>query len=375
MKRFSPPFCPEPSCRHHHDERGSYRAFQSWGSYQTKAFGRVPRFRCTACGKTFSVQTFRVDYWAKWVIDYEDLTERLSSCASVRALGRTLHASGKSVQNRIGRAARQVLAFESRLASTRQPSEDLAADGFESFCVSQYFPNNIHILVGSRSQFVYECDHVTLRRKGRMTHSQRARRAKLDRLYQPGPRDLVESFARIGTACLGVLSDRASPCLTLWTDGKGEYVRALKASPCVAAMCDQGRLLHRVISSRAARTQANPLFPVNYLDREIRKDLHEHVRETVCFGRNVSAQMERMTLYLFHHNFRKPHRSRGDGRSHAEVAGYDRNDMERDLRTLWERRAIYSLTDLTECGRATWLRSRPTPLFKGSGYLPLHVVA
>lgn len=375
MKRFLPPFCPDPACSHHHDEHGTYRAFQSWGSYRTSIFGRVPRFRCTACGKTFSVQTFRVDYWTKRVIDYEDLTERLSSCSSVRALGRVFHVTGKSVQNRIGRAARQVLAFESRLASTRKPSEDLAADGFESFCVSQYFPNNIHLLVGSRSQFVYECDHVTLRRKGRMTDAQKAKRARLDQLFRPRVRDLVDSFARIGTACLGVLSDRASPDLTLWTDEKREYLRALGASSCIAAMRDQGRLMHRTISSRAARTLANPLFPVNYLDREIRKDLHEHVRETVCFGRNVSAQMERMTLYLFYHNIKKPHRSRGDGRSHAEMAGYDRNDIERELRTLWERRAMYSLTDLTECGRATWLRSRVTPLSKGSACLPRHFVA
>jgi hypothetical protein len=33
--------------------------------------------------------------------------------------------------------------------------EDLAADGFESFNGSQYFPNNFNILVGKRSQ----CKH------------------------------------------------------------------------------------------------------------------------------------------------------------------------------------------------------------------------
>lgn len=375
MKRFSPPFCPNSACRHHQDRPGTYKAFQSWGSYQTRTFGKVPRFRCTACGKSFSVQTFRVDYWTKSVIDYADLTERLSSCSSIRALARAFHLTGKSIQNRIGRAARQVLALASRLSSTRKPSEDLAADGFESFCVSQYFPNNIHILVGTESQFVYECDHVTLRRKGSMTEAQKARRARIDRLFQPNPKALVDSFVRIGTACLGVLSDRASSNLTLWTDKKLEYPRALGNSPCIAAIRDQGRLLHRTVSSRAARTRVNPLFPVNYLDREIRKDLHEHVRETACFGRNVNAQMERMTLYLFYHNFMKSHRSRGDRRSHAEVAGYDRYEIEQELRTLWKKRAVFSLTELTECGRATWLRSRETPLAFNKPHLPLHLIA
>jgi len=37
------------------------------------------------------------------------------------------------------------------------------ADGFESFCVSQYFPNNIQLLVGSDSQHVYQIDYATIR--------------------------------------------------------------------------------------------------------------------------------------------------------------------------------------------------------------------
>lgn len=90
---------------------------------------------------------------------------------------------------------------------------------------------------------------------------------------------------------------------------------------------DHEGLIHKTVSSRAARTPANPLFPVNYLDREIRKDLHEHVRETACFGRNVNAQMERLTLYLFYHNYRNRHRAHGDRHSNAEMAGLDPGEM------------------------------------------------
>jgi len=148
MPDFSPPFCANPQCEHHlHHASDPYRDYVAWGSYDTRAFGEVPRFRCTACGTTFSAQTFQVNYWLKKTYPYDDLVVRL--------------------------------------ASLRRPSEDLAADGFESFCVSQYFPNNIHLLVGSESQFVYEADHVTLRRKGRMTTEQRRRRELLDRRFRP----------------------------------------------------------------------------------------------------------------------------------------------------------------------------------------------
>jgi transposase-like protein len=376
MDELRPPFCANPRCPHHlHDRADPYVDYVSWGSYRTAAFGQVPRFRCTGCGRTFSAQTFRVDYWLKRVYDYRDLTERLSSCSSIRAIGRAYHVAGKSIQNRVGRGARQALAFESRLSSTRRPDEDLVADGFESYCVSQFFPNNIHLLVGKRSQFVYESDHVTLRRKGRMTEAQKKRRERLDLLFRPHPRGIERSFGRIGASLLSVLSDEGRPSLTLWTDEKKEYPRALSLAPCAAALLAEGRIAHRTVSSRAERTQANPLFSVNYLDRELRKDLHEHVRETACFGRNVNAQMERLTLYLFYHNYLKPHRSAGPRLSHALVAGYDAGEIGRGLENLWETRAWHSHTELTESGEETWLRLRKTPLWNKPDYLPRHAAA
>jgi transposase-like protein len=376
MNDQGPPFCANPHCVHHwHIPSEPYTDYERWGSYSTAAFGIVPRFRCTSCGKTFSAQTFRVNYWLKRVYSYEDLGQRLSSCSSIRALGRAYKVAGKSIQNRIGRAARQVLALDARLSSSRKPTEDLVADGFESFCVSQFFPNNIHLLVGSKSQFVYESDHVTLRRKGSMTDGQKRKRDKLDAVFRPDPHGIEKSFSRIATSCLSILSDEGRPELTLWTDEKRDYPRAITVSACASALRDQGRFIHRTISSRAARTLANPLFPVNYLDRELRKDLHEHVRETVCFGRNVNAQMERLTVYLFQHNYRKRHRTRSDGRSNAVVAGYDESEIAKGLTEVWEKRAWYSRTDLTASGNETWLRLRKTPLGKEREYLPKHAVA
>jgi hypothetical protein len=136
-----------------------------------------------------------------------------------------------------------------------------------------------------------------------------------------------------------------------------------------------GRFVHRTVSSRAARTVDNPLFPVNYLDREIRKDLHEHARETTCFGRNVNRQMERSALYCYWHNFRKLHRARGDVRSHAEVSGQDLGLIARLSPSIWQKRAWLSDLALTEAERETWLRLRRTPLKNEPDYLPKYARA
>ncbi|MDX9827914.1 MAG: hypothetical protein RBT73_09230, partial [Spirochaetia bacterium] len=61
MEPFSPPFCARESCIHHQPATTApYHAYVPWGFYHTKAFGKVPRYRCTSCGKTFSRQTFRL---------------------------------------------------------------------------------------------------------------------------------------------------------------------------------------------------------------------------------------------------------------------------------------------------------------------------
>jgi transposase-like protein len=372
MDSFLPPFCPNPRCRHHVPDSRHYIDYGGWGSYSTRAFGEVPRFICHECRRTFSVQTFSPHYYAKLALDFEDIATRLCSTGGLRAIGRAIGASGDSVSNRIERSARQALAAESRLSRTRRPSEDLAADGFESYCVSKYFPNNINLLVGRDSQFVYASNHVTIRRKGRMTDGQKARRAGLEARFRADPRGIERGFAELARDGLHVLSDGPRPRLALWTDEKLEYARALSRASCVSGMVAAGRIVHETVSSRRARTSGNPLFSVNYIDRELRKDLHEHVRGTVCFGRNVNRQMERLTLYLFLHNHQKAHRIKGEGKSHAAVAGYDSGEAARELDMLWKQRAMLSRVELTESMLDTWLRRRVTPLKGRRDFVPAY---
>ena len=378
MAPFTPPFCPNPSCSHHQDSPGDYSAFVRYGFHHTATFGPVPRFKCSTCGKTFSRQTFRLSYYLKRDLTFTTIASALVSCSSIRAIGRLVDASCASVSSRIARMSRQSLAFSSRLALSRTPDEDLAADGFESFCVSQYFPNNITILVGQRSQFVYAVDHATLRRKGRMTPLQKATRARLDRIHRPDPKAITSSFRVILDEIAPIAFDSGRSDITLWTDQKKEYRTAIHSHMPASFLDQEERLVHRSISSRAERTRENPLAAVNYLDREIRKDLHEHTRETVCFARNVNNQMDRMTVYVFHHNFLKHFRIGGKGedrRSHAEVAGYRKTALRKELAEVWVDRAFSTRESLRDMDRRTWFRTRATPLKTGPEHLQKRVAA
>ena len=58
---FQPPFCPYPSCAFHHTPAPRFCSLR--GTYWPRCRPHpVQRFRCRACRRSFSRQTFRADY-------------------------------------------------------------------------------------------------------------------------------------------------------------------------------------------------------------------------------------------------------------------------------------------------------------------------
>ncbi len=370
-------FCPNPLCDLHLSEP-SPGWFIPFGFYPTRTFGRVPRFRCRSCSRTFSAQSFSIDYYAKRKVDYPGLLDRHASSESLRALSRNLKLSCGTVQNRLDRLARQGIALHTRLRRFADPKEAVCVDGLVSFAVSQYFTSEITLSITSNSRFVLDASQATRRRSGTMTASQRARAAEL---Y---PRVSFERGA-VGRTFRDILDgigeDRAVRGgfpLVLITDDKKEYQHALLYNPLFRNQDEAHRVALLRVHSELPRTFSNPLFASNYLDREIRKDQSNHSRETVCFSRNVSNGMSRLMCYLVHHNYRKRYRIGGradQNRVHGEAAGISRQRIERALTEMFSRRAFLSRTRLTECQRRIWVKGYPTPLKSEPEYLPRYAAA
>ena len=364
-----PEFCPRPGCRFYDPERAAAeRWYCQFGSFFTKARGLIKRFRCKSCGKTCSTQTFSLHYWTHSTEDYETLMKGVCSCSGLRQHARFTDVSFRVVQNRIRHLARNCLAVIARAAEGYALSADLVMDGFESYTRSQYFPNNITMLVGSRSQYIYGAVHTLLRRKGRMSETQKTRRAMIDAHWRPPHKGIRRDCAHlledhapmIDAAC------RTSPC-SLYSDEHQEYRRALQMVSTLNRALKEGRLRHCRVSSRRARTVNNPLFAVNYVDRQIRKNMGEHVRETVKQGREVNCQMERMAIFMAMHNFLSPHRiTDGVGRylgpKHADEAGIDTSSQKLHLARLYTHRHLWGhIRDKTQWQKRVWLHEYENP--------------
>jgi len=324
-----PKFCPNPQCQFF-DPAKAYDTvwYVRHGTYNTKCRGDILRFRCRCCGHTCSSQTYSIHYWTHRTIDLKWLFQHLYSGSGLRQIGRFAGVTYRVVQNRIRRLARNSLWLMSETLENLDMNEDVAMDGFESFAGSQYFPNNITFLVGCSSQFIYGAVHTTFRRRGSMTSRQRETRERLDAIWRPPAHALLNDCSRLLSDAAPLFTRRCSGQKTayLYSDEHKTYVQALGGVPELKRFMDTNQLIHTRISSRRARTVANPLFPVNYVDRQIRKNMGEHVRETVKHGREVNCQMERLSIFMAAHNFATPHRiaDRADAENelrHAEKAG------------------------------------------------------
>jgi hypothetical protein len=235
---------------------------------------------------------------------------RLVSCSGARQIAREFDVSPETVLGQASRLGRHALLFHCLLRPKDPIREPVALDSFESFEFSQYHPTHFHIGIGSESHFCYGFTDTELRRKGRMTAAQKHRRTVLEaRLGRPDPRSTEKEVAEL----LRIVAPHAQ-ALTIHSDEHPDYPRAIRRAAHL-------EVDHRTISSRAARTTRNPLFPVNLMDLLIRHSGADHKRETIAFAKRRQAASERMWVFAVWRNFIKAFSERKQDASPAMRVG------------------------------------------------------
>ncbi|MFQ3620274.1 MAG: hypothetical protein SNJ78_04920 [Spirochaetales bacterium] len=378
---FSFPFCPNRSCTLHYPPFPTdSRWYIPWGRYFTLAFGEVPRFRCLHCGKTFSSQTFSLDYYSKRVLNYRLVERMVSESMSIAGIGRWFGVNEKVVRNKVGRLSRQALGSHGRLWKQLRVTEDLVADGIETWCRSQYHPGHLNVVVGKDSQMVYWQDYVGLKRKGKMREEQKRRREEVERKWPSDPQGLEKSFECLGEEVDRWMEEGGKRPVVFYTDEHPAYVRGLAQVVGLERRKAQGEFEHKRLSSQLPRTRSNPLFSVNYIDREIRKDQANYVRETTRAARNVNDMMQRLSIYRVVHNYRKAYRLRPDQREdrvHGEVAGIPRSLLREELsKSYYTKRRFLTHLVLTADSWKIWTRMCERPSFREgkSVYIPRFIL-
>ena len=173
---YTPPFCPNPDCVENNCNSTSYQNWIRRGYYYSHSKGRVQRYLCKTCGKSFTERIFFTDYYAKRTdINLEGLLFHYANGFSQRALSDLYRCSTRTIAQKLQILSRQSMAAISEANNHIQTYEDIAIDGMQNFTGSQYQPNNYNIAVGQYSQYVSMVTQVIFRRAGTMNTYQKRR--------------------------------------------------------------------------------------------------------------------------------------------------------------------------------------------------------
>jgi len=217
----------------------------------------------------------------------------LVSCSGLRQIARESNVSHTTIRRLAERLGRHCLLFHENHRPLAAPNEPVVLDGFRTFEHSQYWPMDIHLLIGT-SHFVYGFNDAELRRSGSMRPSQQVKRTILEEKFgRPDPKATekqVEELLR------RVIPPGGS--VVLRSDEHPAYPRAAKR------LSDR-HFLHEATSSKAARTTSNPLFPVNLADMILRHSSANHKRETIAFSKRRQGALYRLAVWTVWRNYIK----------------------------------------------------------------------
>jgi transposase-like protein len=289
---FRPPFCPNPECDSRADP-GRWR-FKKKGFHPRQGRPhRIQRYLCQHCQRNFSSQTFSPTYWLRHRTLLRPLFFRVLACSALRQIAAEFGVSHATIQRQIERLGRHCLLLHESLRPREAPREPVVLDGLRTFESGQYWPYDLQVLVGA-SHFVYGFNDAELRRSGTMTPAQHRRRARLERRYgRPDP----QATRRAAEELLRRLLPPGSEA-TLHSDEHPGYVQALGRLP-------DRKIHHGKTSSKASRTPANPLFPVNLADLLLRHTGANHKRETIAFSKRRQGALYRAAIFTVWRNYVK----------------------------------------------------------------------
>jgi len=359
LQRFRPPFCPWPGCPEHLRRTGPY-PFRRHGHYLTPRGRRVPRFRCPACGRLFSRQSFSTTYYLKRPELLLPIAAALQAGSSHRQIARCLGCAPSTVTRLSARLGRHALLLIARALRSLQGQlhEPLVVDHFETFELDQSLALGIATPVGASSWFLYGLDPAPHRRPLKR-HRPRIPAPS----GPPGYRGHQHSFRRLLDQLLPLRAEGRP--LRLITDGLPAYRQALRRHPLrglvrLACFPNPKRAGRGKARSPEALARDRAMFPVDALHALLRHSVAHHRRETIAFGRRLNAILERMFLTAVWRNFVKGRSERRPDRTTPAMRlGLAREPW--GWRRVLARRLFVARESLPEVWGQLYRREWPTP--------------
>jgi transposase-like protein len=288
---FVPPRCPNPECPQHLNPTAGF--YRHRGYYQPKCRDQpIPRFKCRACARGFSRQTFRHDYRDHRPHDNVAVFMLLVSGVGLRQLGRLLKIDAKSVQGKQRKMARTFGFLHENLTPRLPSGRSFLLDEEETYEQASIFPLTMPVLIEKETWFVVSTAVGSIRR---LAKKGTARRARQD-LAEKQRRRPDESKKRVREVLQQLARKVPEGNLKLLTDMKSSYATLGKE-------VFGDRLVHETTAGTEVRNISNPLFPINTTLAMTRDNCGRLRRRSWLVTKKAERLQHHMYLFTVYRNY------------------------------------------------------------------------
>jgi len=310
---FRPPFCPRFTCSEHVDP--SPRFYHRHGFYHPQCRPHpVPRFRCKACRRTFSRQTFRMDYRDKRPDLNEKVFDKLTDSSGLRDIAVKLELSYRCTALKIRKISRHLRQLNLNLRRTLAGPVVLQLDEVESFETNRSLrPVTVPVLLERTTRFIIWAETETIRPKGKMTKARKVRLEREEARY--GVRKDRSKRAVRRTLGRGDDMIAKDARVRLETDEKSTYPGLARRA------FGEERLTHVMTNSKVARMTWNTLFPINHEDARMRHKMARLRRDTWLVSKKRRYLDHALQVHIAYRNLVRT-RFNYDKESPAQMLGF-----------------------------------------------------
>ena len=309
---FQPPRCPNPRCPQHASPKP--RFYRRHGHYVARCRAQpVPRFRCKSCRRTFSRQTFRMDYRDHRPQLNPRLFLLLASGLGLRQSGRILALSRRCTELKARKIGRHLRRLNLSLRDQLPPGSILQLDELETYETKRNTrPLSVPVLIERDSRYIVWAESATIRPRGRMSAARREAIAREDAVSPRkdlSRRGIRRTLRRGADVAAGLSTVRFE------SDEKSVY-------PGLAAEAfGASRLMHATTSSKLPRTSWNPLFPINHTEAMARDLMGRLRRESWLVSKRRRYLDVALHVFIAFRNLVRRRFNR-DGFSPAQMLGF-----------------------------------------------------
>ena len=315
---FEPPRCPYRRCPRFRDPQPDF--FSRHGQYRAKCRAHaVPRFRCRTCRRTFSRQTFRMDYRDHRPDLNPRLFEALASGLGLRQTARNLSLTLRCTELKFRKIARHLRRLNLNLRGPLPAHATFQFDELETYEGRRNTrPLSVPVLIETQSRYIIWAEASPIRPRGKMTPARR-RAVQADDKRYGARKDLsrrsVYRTLRRGAEIAGGLRR-----IELRTDEKSSYPRLARE------VFGATRLLHLTTNSKLPRMNWNPLFPINHTEAMARDLMGRLRRESWLVSKKRRYLDLGLQVFLAYRNLVRLRFNR-DRASPAQVLGLVRRRL------------------------------------------------